>query len=140
MKSQPLAEIRAKVAQESEVLCRVKSIFPFDFFPDEIVIEKSKVSITRHIFFGTREIFTIAIRDIQSVNVETAPFFSSIRIFNRTPMIPEIQIDHLRTHDALKLQATVQGLLIARSEQIEVNDLPPEQTLRQASKLGRPPT
>jgi len=139
MRTQPLGEVRAKVNQESEVLCRVWSVFPFDFFPDEIVVEKSKVSFIKHFFFGTQEILTVSIHDVQAVNVETSPFFSSIKLLNRTPMIPEISIDNLRTSDAMKLQAVVQGLLIARKEDINVNDLPPDQTLRQVRKLGSPP-
>lgn len=126
-----------KITQKTRVLFRARAVFPFDFWPDEVVVEKSKITINRYVFLGFQEILTVAIDDIFSVEVDTSPILAAINISTRLPMTPIITISHLLNSDALKLQAIIQGLLIAKNERINIADLTPGETLAQARRLGR---
>lgn len=130
--------IHDQITSESEVLFRAWTVFPFDFFPDEIVVDRLKISIITHVFFGTQEIKTIAIQDVFAIHVDRTPFFAKVKIYNRTPMIPEIDINFLQIKDAMSLHAVVQGLLMAKTENIMVDQLPRDQMVKEAKRLGRP--
>ena len=77
------------VKASRRILFRAKTVFPFDLFLDEIVIDENKVDIIYGIFFYSREVFSIPYRQINGVSSTTGIFFGGLQIeiegFNKNP-------------------------------------------------------
>lgn len=105
------------------IIFRAKSIFPFDFFPDELVIEETRV-ILKHSMgpFGKR-LFSILIKEVSSFRLSTSIFFGKIVICDVSGG-KEIAIDYLGKRKAI----FVKGILnrLCERERKKVSGLPTE--------------
>src|SRR5687767_8473081 len=63
--------------ETESVIYQVASVFPFQLFPDKIIVDKNKVTIVRKQLLYKR-IFPILLEDIRTVKVTRGPFFASI--------------------------------------------------------------
>src|SRR6185369_8263756 len=88
----------------NNLLFAAYSVFPFDVFPTQIIIEKTKVGIKHQIFFLTSQIQSIMISDISNVEVDTSIFLSTLKLTNRLPAFPAIVVKNLRHEDAFHAQ------------------------------------
>lgn len=139
--SQPPAEqspqeIVQKVASDSEILYETRSVFPFDLFPDHVIVDKSKVSVIRKIFFLSEVIQSVPAKDILTVQMESSPFLARITIVGRMPQQAEIVINNLMVKDSTKLRKVIQGLAIAASESVQIDSLPKSQQLQTVEEIG----
>src|SRR5579883_2089098 len=74
------AKFEKLVHKTDRILLKVKAVFPFEFFPDSLVIDENKVNIIHRIFFWTSEIQSIPISHIQDVEVDTSILFATLKI------------------------------------------------------------
>ena len=109
-------------------LLQIETVFPFDFFPDTLIVDTTKVHIIIREFFASEEIHSIPIANIVDVYVETGPLFATLRI------LPQLVFEHQVTEitklwktDAVKARDMIQGLIVAIKEDIDVSKLPEEE-------------
>lgn len=119
-----------------EILLRVKSVFPFDLFPSEVIVTTNSVAIIDNFFWGTSETKTILIQDIFNVDLIKTPFFCNVQITNRQAMLPVIEIKYLRKKDGDKLKDTIQGLLLMKAENVDIDKYSAAQINPQIRNLG----
>ena len=111
-----------KVAKMSgEVLLRVSAVFPFDLFPDEIVVDKNKISVIHRMFFSSEEIRSIPIDGIADVIVDSGPLFAAVRIVNTRFTHEPLVVQYLKKEDARKVQEVIQGLVLAQQKEIDLS-------------------
>lgn len=122
----------------SQVLCTIKSVFPFDFFPSTLVISKAKVDIIDTIFFFSKDFSSFMIPEIGRVEVSTNLFFSTITIHGKTVDKSLKKVSYLWPADAIKAQSIIQGLLIAKSENIDVTNINAATVESATQTLGQP--
>lgn len=115
-------------------ICR--TVWPIMFFPDDIIIDKKKVSIIRGNLF-TRHIDTINIIDILKVSAFHGPFFGSIQLTTRFYSQKSISFTHLWKSDALKARSLIQGLIIALEKGLDLEKMEKEDILSQCLALGK---
>src|SRR5476651_1266242 len=123
------------------ILLRVKAVFPFEIFPDSLVIDESKVNIIHRIFFWTVEIQSIPISHIQDVEVDTSVLFATLKIlptgFSVVSMTENwVKINYLWRKDALKARRIIEGLLIASRENIDLTKVDTTNFVKKIEKLG----
>jgi len=94
----------------SNKLFKASSVFPFDFFPDSISIDKEKIVVTQRSFFLSEHIESVFIKDIQNVVIERAPLFATIIITSQKSTKP-ILIHHLKAADAKEARAIIDDLI-----------------------------
>lgn len=119
------------------VLLKVSNIFPFDFFPDDLVIDVNKVNVVSRIFFFSETVHSIAVKDILDVFVECNILFATVKIIDRNFIQNLISIDYLWRWDAFKARRMIQGLIIASREGVDLSKLEPSELLRKVEGLGR---
>jgi hypothetical protein len=128
---------------EEFVLLQAKTFFPFDLFPDTLIIDTNKVAVTEKRFFATEHLTVINHKDIADVEVETSLFLANL-IITYMPKVegflaPEqkkIKVKLLPRNDAVKAQHIVKGTLIARREDIDTTRLTPEEFKNVIFQLG----
>lgn len=109
--------------RSQNILLRISSVFPFDLFPDKLIIDETKVSIIHWDFIGTEHIHSIFIEDITDVTLDTTLFFATLRITeSNNPRFPrKFAIKYLKKSEALCARRIIQGMLSAERKGIDIH-------------------
>jgi len=119
-----------------EILYKANAVFPLNFFPDTIVIDKEKLTIIARYFFWVAKITSVPIRDILSVEADVGPFFGSIHLTSRYFFTNPHSIKYLKRQDALNLQKLLQGYIIANERDIDCSAIDRSQLEELLEHLG----
>jgi len=130
-------KLRTIELKTDDVVFRASSVFPFQLFPDEIVVDKNKVNIINRIFFGSEMVHSIAIDQISDVALETGPLFATLRFKNKTAPFEETSIQYLPKSQAQEMQRIVQGLMLASQEKIDTTYVRNDELKERAEESGK---
>lgn len=131
------AQVHQMARKSSQILFRTKTVFPFDLFPDTLTINCNKIDVVNAQFFASTQTTSIPLHDIANVEVQTAPFFATLRIINiRYPMNPVV-LSYLKKKEAIKAKNIIDGLLVAVSQGTDVASIEPTKLLKQIEKTGK---
>ncbi|OGK18934.1 hypothetical protein A2866_05020 [Candidatus Roizmanbacteria bacterium RIFCSPHIGHO2_01_FULL_39_8] len=126
--------------KSKEILLKIHSIFPFDLFPNTIVVDEVKVSVIYRFFFASEQIRDILIKDIRSVYVDSSIFFAALNISFVWPRLIKEKtttINYLRKNDALRAKNIIEGLMITSYENVEIKDIEKTTLVKNVSTIGR---
>lgn len=123
---------------ENTPIMHIKAVFPFDFFPNEVIIDKTKVTIIKKYFFWTRQVTTILISDVLNVTVNHGLLFGSLAIADRFFAQDPFSINYLWKQDAARAASVIQGMVLASKEQIDVKKIPSAKLAQHAESVGMP--
>ncbi len=129
-------ELTSVAANAQDVLVSADTFFPFDLFPDTIIIDRVKVTITRRTFFSVAEVISIQIEDVLNVEADVGPFFGSVKMWTRFFADKPMRISKLLREDALKIKRIMQGYIIARHKNIDCSNIDKENLVPMLDKLG----
>lgn len=122
----------------SKPLYATSAVFPFDLFPDKILLEQKQVILVyKHFFYSSQE-FNILIEDILSPVVETSVMFATFKIelgpggFEQNP--PPIQ--YLRKKSAIKLKRMIMGLIMCNKEGVDLSKMTRQEILVKIEEIG----
>lgn len=121
-------------------LIKIKTVFPFDFFPDELIVDMGKVSVAYHHFFSnTFDVYrSIPIEDIGDIYVSSAIIFATIEITDKNIANNKIKVGFLRVGDAIKARRIIEGLVTAKRQGIDLVSLSDMKNLsKEMEDLGR---
>lgn len=134
-KSEKELNVLAKTVEKP--LMQISSVFPFDLFPNSIVVDKKKVDIIHRYFFWSKRVFTIFIHDVRTVRVDNGPFFANVSFevkgFEQNPE----PVPYIKKSEAEKLRKLVIGLCAADSENIDIENIPDERAKNKLKKIGK---
>lgn len=129
------AKLDKLVTEASRVIFEVTSTFPFQIFPDRLVIDESKVTIIRRSLFHKRE-FPIPYDNLSTVKISRNLFFASIEIevirFQQSPSL----INYLEPGKAAKAKRLISGILQAKKEGIDLSKLTLDEARIKLEKIG----
>jgi hypothetical protein len=135
--------LQRMTARSQDILFSASTVFPFDLFPDQIVLDRSQLTITHRWFFWLGNVTSVRIEDIINVNVNAGPFFGSVQVAVRfldvldtMNTIRPTHINWLPRAKAMQLKVILQGLLIAANKQIDLTGLDTRELVEQLSELG----
>ena len=131
--------IRKVVQRSHEILAGARTVpLPVNLFPDSIIVDRTKVTITRRTFFWVSQVITTRIEDILAVTSNMGPFFGSLtistRIMNSTD---HYEINYFWRKDAEYIKQIIQGYVIAQHNTIETKHLSKEELVDTLLELGR---
>jgi hypothetical protein len=135
--------LKAITERQDKELMRAKSVFPFTLFPDTLIIDTTKVTISKKQLFATEFITTIPLKDLADVTVQTVLFLGSIFLKympqSSSPGMNEaveVRIPNLKRGDAIKIKNILKGALVAKAEEIDIARLSPEEVEEVLHKFG----
>ena len=130
-------KLRELTRKSSQVLFQLRSVFPFDFFPDTITINANKIDIVQSEFFFSYQTTSVPLKNIANVEVDTSLFFSTLKLLNiRAPMRP-ISVSFLKNDEAVKAKEIIDGLLVATEQGADVSSLEPQKFLPNIEAVGK---
>lgn len=127
------------VAQSKEILAGAQTvILPTNLFPDTVVLDRTKVTITRKTFFWSANVISIRIEDILNVSTSVGPLFGSLTISSRIMNSTDhYEINYFWRRDAIRLKQIIQGYMIAVHNDVDTSHLPKDKLVEKLSELGR---
>lgn len=129
-------ELMELAHQTKDILIKAESTFPFVLFPDTIAVSRTKVAITKRTFFKVAEIISLQVSDILNVEIDTGPFFGSIRIFTRIYGSKPLRITFLSRKDAVDVKQIIEGHVIAHKQDMEIDTLSKDELIQLLKRLG----
>ena len=95
--------------------------FPFDFFPDTINVEEGRVNVIVRNFFFSSQVYSVDLKNIANVTINTAPFFAQMLIVMKTFTENEIRINNLWIKEAIYVRRLIEGLRVLDSQKIDTS-------------------
>jgi len=109
-----------ELIETNQSLMTVRSVFPFQLFPDELHIQTHKIDITYRQFFLQKQVFSALIPDFKTARIEMGPFFASL-IFELTGFEQNPHpISHLPRSQAQEAYDLILGLIAAQKHQVDL--------------------
>lgn len=136
-KVEKMQKLNKIVEKSNEVLASANAVFPFDLFPDTIIVDRTKVTIVKRGFFWSAETISIRIEDILNVTTSVGPFFGSLTVASRVmSSVDHFKTDYFWRKDAIRLKHIIQGYVIAHHNKIDVNHLSKNDMIDTLTELG----
>lgn len=133
-----ITKLHALVNRAARVLVKVKAVFPFNFFPDELILDDNAITHRENRFFYTAQIRSIAYEDIFNVIVEYNVLFGTLEIHDKlSTRQPVIFVHHLKRRDAHKVRRIIRGLILAKKEGVDTREIPLNLLIHKAEELGK---
>ncbi len=127
----------AELVEESkDVILKVSGVFPFDFFPDELVIEKNKVNYINRYFFWSGKVRSVLIENIEDITIETSPFFASLEIEEVGHGQEKIALGYIWKEKAKVAREVIQGLIICKRTGIKIPDISSKDLIAKLQEIG----
>jgi len=95
--------------------------FPFDLFPDTINVEEGRVNVIVRNFFFSSQVYSVDLKNIANVTINTAPFFAQMLIVMKTFTENEIRINNLWIKEAIYVRRLIEGLRVLDSQKIDTS-------------------
>lgn len=125
------------MGRSEKLLFKASALFPFDLFPDEIVIDLSKIDIIYRDILGSYSTHSIPVGDIVDVSVEAIPFFATLKVIDKRYMeSEEFAIRFLKREDANKAKKIIQVLISAKEEGVDLSKVIDEELIKKLEELG----
>lgn len=129
-------KLNALTYKTDTVIYRTQAVFPFDLFPDEIVIDLEKVSITFKQFFYSEQIYPVLINDIEGVVQESSYFFSTLKVQVSRLFEEPLTIRYLKNQDAYRVKTIIMGLVTCYKEGIDTSKISHTDLLAKLEGIG----
>ncbi|OGH02617.1 MAG: hypothetical protein A2798_03185 [Candidatus Levybacteria bacterium RIFCSPHIGHO2_01_FULL_37_17] len=121
----------------NSILFKADTVFPFTFFVDSIIIDKTKVTVIDRMFFFHKDIRGYAIEDILNVEVSLSPFFATLKCITRYGNQEVFILNYMRKNDAAFAKKLIQGLIIAKREGVHMEELSKEEIIKYTEVIGK---
>lgn len=123
-------------AKEAKVLYQVSSIFPLDPFPTTISVQPSTISIVHNLFNISKNLMTINMDDVFTVEVEAGLFFATLKIQQKQATLPVIELPYFWKSNAMQARRIIQGLLIVKAKQLEIPNMKTNDVIPYLEEIG----
>jgi hypothetical protein len=97
------------IRKSNRSIISISSVFPWNFFPNTIDVEESRVTFIFRQFF-TSQSHSVDIKDISNVFIESGFFFATLQVVSRTFIQNDIKIEYLKKKDAYRAKNIIEGL------------------------------
>lgn len=135
--AQDIAELKKMVKKSHEVLAKASTVFPVTLFPDDVILDRMKITIIKRDFFWSSSVISIQVRDILNVSTNVGPLFGSLSIASRVMnSIDHFEINYLWRGDAERLKNMIQGYAIAKHSNIDTDHLSKSELVDMLTDLG----
>lgn len=118
-----IEELKRVISHSHEVIANASTVVPF-LFPHDITLDRTKITITKRIFFLSADVISIRIEDVLNVAASVGPIFGSITVSSRVMnSIDHYDIGRFWREDAIRIKKIIQGYLIARQNGVHTDHL-----------------
>lgn len=137
VEASPEDKLEELVQTSDLVLCRVKNVFPFDIFPDSLVVSLTEVEITYRYDFITQYVYPVPIDKVLTVRVLKGLFFASLEIEVQGHENDPTKIKYLKKSQAEEAKLIIMGLRTAMAQEIDLKAIPQDQLIEKLKHIAQ---
>jgi hypothetical protein len=127
-------ELQQAIKGSGEIVATAMTVFTL--FPDTLVLDRAKLTLTKRHFFKTAEVMSIRIEDLLNITAEVDLFFGSIKVVSRIASMEPYTIGNFWRKEAIRMKRITQGYIIALQRNIDCSTLPAHELAGMLDKLG----
>lgn len=133
---QKLEELINKTAL---MLYKTSTVFPFDPFPDTIIIYVDQISVISREFFLSGRTHNIPVEDLGDVIADVSLLFATLSITDKglSPGSGPVELKFLWKDDAIKAQRILQGLMVGQKKKIDFSKIKTPDLVEKIMELGK---
>jgi len=106
-------------------------------FPDTMIIDRAKVTVTKRHFFRVAEVMSMRIEDVLNATCTVGPFFGTVTIVSRVMNGNQTStIGRFSRADAKRMKRILQGYVIALERSIDCSSLETRELASMLEQLG----
>jgi hypothetical protein len=124
------------VEKSNRVIFHTTTVWPFDFFPNDLTITENQVDISIKEFFFSGHIESVRVIDIAQVSVETSFLFATLKIEIVKPQSDPMVIPYLTRADAIFARRLIYGLLSVAKEKIDTTSMDMPTLVAKLEQIG----
>jgi hypothetical protein len=128
-------ELADAITGSNQVLYQSTTVLAL--FPDTMIIDRAKLTITTRSFFRTAEVMSMRIEDVLNITCSVGPFLGTVSVTSR--VMNSDQITHIGKFwrdDAKRLKRIGQGYVIALQRNIDCSALGTQELADMLEQLG----
>jgi hypothetical protein len=128
-------ELEQAISGSNEVLMQANSVL--SLFPDSMIIDRAKITVTKRTFFRMAEVMSMRIEDVLNITCSVGPFLGTVSVTSR--VMNQDQITHVGKFwrdDAKRLKRIGQGYVIALQRNIDCSALDTKELANMLEQLG----
>jgi hypothetical protein len=123
------------MAKSNRIIISISSMFPWDFFPDSINVEETRVTIIQRQLFAS-QVHSVDIKNISNVFIDEDIFFAALTIVSRTFEENNITIMKLRKKEADLTRRLIEGLRMFIEKDIDTSKYTTEELISKLKALS----
>lgn len=126
------------VNNSNRVLLKISSVFPWDLFPSNIIVEETRLTVVHRQLFSSQA-YSVDIKNISNIFINSSILFSQLTIVSDTFAENQIIVDRLRKKEAIFIRRIIEGLRMFVDKEIDTTGYKKEELinkLRQLSTTG----
>lgn len=124
------------VEHASAPLFTLSSVWPFDLFPNKIIIGENKVDFIYNDFFWTKHTFSALVKNINNVQISVGPFFASLTLEMIGYEANPGSVKFLPVREAARARRIIMGLAACAKEEVDLADLRHDEVLSKVEQIG----
>lgn len=124
------------IDKTNSVIYETSSVFPFQLFPDRVLVDENKVTIVRKELFFKR-VFPIMYEDVLTVRVNRSFLFASMEFEVKRISKKPRPIAYLKPKEATMAKKYIMGLVEAKKANIDLSKLTTEQIKEKLEEIGK---
>jgi len=128
-------ELQQAIQGSNQVLFSASTVL--SIFPDTMIIDRAKVTITKRSFYRTADVMSMRIEDVLNATCTVGPVFGTVSMTSR--VLNEDQtssIGRFWRADAKRLKRIIQGYVIALQRNIDCRQLGTRELAGMLERLG----
>lgn len=131
-----VAKLKSVVTESNRVLFRAKTVFPFDLFPNELVVQENKVDINYGLFFYSKTLISMPIANINMASASTSIFFGTLSIEIEGNNENPNKVTFLSATDAVRARRFINGLVLCYKDNIDLSSLDLDYVKKKVEEIG----
>lgn len=109
------------IKKSNRCIISISSLFPWNFFPNTIQVEESRVTFIFRQFLSSQT-HSVDIKDISNVFIQSSIFFATLQVVSRTVVQNDITISFLDVKKAQQVQMIIEGLRTFAGNNIDTSN------------------
>jgi len=127
------------IRKSNRCIISISSVFPWNFFPNTIDVEESRITIIFRQLF-TSQSHSLDIKDISNVRIESGFFFATLQIVSKTFTQNDIKVEYLKKKDAYRAKDIIEGLRTFVYNDINSSNYEIKELINKLKELSIPKT
>jgi len=123
------------MAKSNRIIMSISSVFPWDFFPDSINVEETRVTVIQRQLFAS-QVHSVDIKNISNVFMDKDIFLAALTIVSSTFEENKIKIVKLRKEEADLTRRLIEGLRMFIEKDIDTSKYSTQELISKLEDLS----